>query len=222
MHRLLSMAVLLELCLIFSIRIIAQTDSVKNPEQFLFPKFSIGKVSLKDGRDLDLILNYNIVTEKMVFLQRGQLFDMINYEAVDTIYILQRRFIPFGKVFYEVALNGPVSLFIQHKGDIQSPARPAAYGGTSQVSSSTYYNYITLGNDAFRMSSKPEIIITAESINWIRKNNTMYNIVSNKQLLKILFDRKSAIRQYIRANLLNTKNSDDLLKVINYYNTLIN
>jgi hypothetical protein len=208
------------LLLSFSSQLTAQTDSVKNIGQYLYPKFSRTILSLKEGKDVALILNYNIVTERMVFLQKGQFFDLINYESVDTIYLQNKRFVPFGKVFYEVLVNDSVPLFVQHKGGIQPPARPAAYGGTSQVSSSTYMNYIPLGNDAFRMKSKPEIIIYPESFYWVRKNNAMYGFVNEKQLLKAFSDKKSDIKQYIKKNPIDFYNSNDVIKVVNYYNTL--
>lgn len=223
MHRFTSMSVFMMFLLNFSFHLIAQTDSLQNPTQFLFPEFSRSTVKMKVDKDLTIMLNYNIVTEKMVFFQKGQLFDMINYETVDTIYMQNRKFIPYGKVFYEVLVIAPVSLFIQHKGEVQTPGRPAAYDGTSQVSSSTYINWsqIGTGSNVYRMRSKPDIIINDKSLYWVRKNNTMFSFLNEKQLLKIFPERKNEIRQYIKKNLLNTENSDDLIRVINYCNSLM-
>lgn len=126
---------------------------------------------MKNSEKAVLRLNFNIVTEKMVFMQKGMIYDILNIESIDTIYINERRFVPEGKVFYEVLVKGPVSLYLQNAGRVKSPSRPAAYGGTSELSSSTYINNMKLGNQVFRMESKPEIKVLYDPVLWIRKDN---------------------------------------------------
>ena len=204
----------------FSLKINAQSDTIMIPEQFLFPEFSTGVLKMKNGEKVILNLNYNVVNEKMVFKQKDRIYDMVNYSNVDTVFIHQRKFVPVGKVFYEVIVNAPVSLFVQHKSTIKNPSRPAAYGGTSDVSSSTYINNMRIGNDVFRMDSNQEIIIEPKPVSWIRKNNEMYAVTNQKHFQKIFLDRKNVIREFIRQNHLDIENYDHLIKVVNYYNGL--
>jgi hypothetical protein len=156
----------------------------------------------------------------MVFIQRGQVYDMLNQEAVDTIFMQNRKFIPVEKIFYEVALEAPISLFIQHRGKIQPPPKPAAYGGTSEVSSSTYINNISLGNDVYRLKNDPNLIIKTEKVYWININNTLSSFQTEKQLLIILPDLKNEIKQYIKQKKLKFDKPDDIIKLIVYYNSL--
>ena len=140
--------VILGLILIIPSKIIAQGKStLVNPDQYLFPEFNTGKVGIKNGRDLNVILNYNIVTEKLVFMQKGRIYDMTDYANVDTVILYSKKFIPAGKGFVEIADTGKYTLLLQHIGTIQTPPKPAAYGGTSEVSSSTYVNYAMMGNE---------------------------------------------------------------------------
>jgi hypothetical protein len=212
----------LPLMFLFSLpaKLTAQNDSIQVSEQFLFPEFSVGVVRMKNNEKVVLKLNYNIVTEKMVFLQKGQIFDIVNYAAIDTVYIEERKFIPQGKVFYEVLVNGPVSLFIQNKGSVRQPSRPAAYGGTSDVSSSTYISNLKLGNEVFRMKNKPEIRIIPGPIIWIRKNNEFTPVSKKTQLLKVLSDKNSEVRDYMNINRLDIENPDHIKSLITYYNGL--
>jgi len=197
-----------------SLEIEAQLDTVKNPEQYVFPEFSVGVVRLKSNEKVNLALNYNVVREKMVFNQNNQIFDMINYSLVDTVYIHERKFVPFEKVFYEVLVNGTASLFIQHKGNIKIPPKPAAYGGTSEVSSSNYIDNIQLATDVYRMKREVEVIIEPDPVIWIRKDNKMYAVFNQKNLLKIFKDRKSEIRNFIEKNKVNTGNPGHLAGVV--------
>ena len=212
--------VLCILAAVISLSGLAQPDSIKNPEQFMFPDFPIGVVKLKTGEKIPLKLNYNVAREKMVFLQNSQVFDLTEYESVDTIYIQKRRFVPVNRVFYETLVNGPVSLFIQHRAAIIQPSRPAAYGGTSQVSSSTYINNMRLGGETFRMRNKQEITVEPDPAIWIRKTNEMHAIANKKALLKVFPEKKSEISEYIRQNHLNVEYPDDMIRLIRYINTL--
>jgi hypothetical protein len=220
MWRFLFISTLLILFVIFSPQGISQDAALSNPEQFLFPDFSVGIVKLKDGKRVPLKLNYNVVTEKMVFIQNNQLYDMTDYDKVDTIYISSHRFIPRGKSFPEVLVNDSISLYVQHKGIVQPPPRPAAYGGTSQVSSSTYINNLSLGNDVYRYTQKPEIIIVKPDPSFIiRIDNTYHNFISEKQLLKIFSNKRPEIRKFIHENKLDVGKQEDVIKIIDYCNS---
>jgi len=200
------------------LQLASQNDTLKSSEQFLFPSFSLGIVKMKSGEKITLMLNYDLVNEKMVFFQKGQKFEMINYDAVDTVFIQRRKFVPAGKLFFEVMVNAPVSFFIQHRGSLQSPPRPAPYGGTSEVSSSTYINNLNMGGQIFRMNVKPEISVNVIPLYWIRNKGEMFSFVKEKQLLRIFSDKKNEMRQYIRQNHLDTEKSSDLIRIVNHYN----
>jgi hypothetical protein len=160
-----------------------------------------------NGEKVVLNLNYDIVFEKMVFLQNEKKFDITNINAIDTVYINGLKFIPSGKVFFEVAVNAPVSLFVQQKGEVKKPSHPAAYGGTSEVSSSTYIN-------------NTEIVIEKDPIFWISKNGQLLMASGKKNLMKLFADKKNEMKSYIRANLLNIDNQEDMKKIITFYNGL--
>jgi hypothetical protein len=211
------------LSLLFAINcgIKAQTDTVRNQEQFLFPEFNVGIARMLNGEKVILNLNYNIVTQKMVFIQNNQIFDIVNQTLIDTVFLEGRRFIPYNKVFYEIAVNGNASFFIQHKGALKRPPRPAAYGGTSQVSSSTYINNMRLGNDRFRMQQNTEIIIEQGPLFWIRKGNEMYLVNRKKSLLKIFGDKKSEVKEFMGRQKFDPENPDHIYNLINYYNGLL-
>ncbi len=178
-------------------------------------------MKMKNRENMPLALNYNVVTEKMVFRQKSQIFDVVNYSLVDTVYINGRKFVPFKNVFYEVLIGARVSLFVQHKGKIKTPPRPAAYGGTSEVSSSTYINNLQMEGDVYRMKGDAPVIIEPVPIIWIRKDNKMHPVFNKKNLLKIFTDRKDEIIEFISVNQFNPKNPGHLIDLVNYYNGLL-
>ncbi len=93
-------------CLISSL--FAQSEIIgKRLYHYLFPDFAEGKVKQKSGEINKAQLNYNLLTEEMVFEQSGQQMALDKIENIDTVYILDRKFIPAGQVFYEMATNTP-------------------------------------------------------------------------------------------------------------------
>jgi hypothetical protein len=195
----------------------AQPDQFRNMPQFLFPEFVKSIVKLKaGGKDLTLLLNYNIVTEKLVFLQKDNVFDLVNPEAVDTATINSRKFIPAGKIFYEVLMVEPVQLFIQHRGSLQDPGKPAAYGGTSQVSSSTQLSRVEMGGQVYNMKLPDELIVKPEMVYWISLKNIKSSFVNERQFVKLFPGKESEIKKYIKQNKLKFESSQDVITLVNF------
>ena len=76
-----------------------QTKPDGSAPQFLFPEFSTGKVRLNNGNIQALELNYNTVSEKMVYKKEANLYDVVNTEIIDTVFIKESKFVPAGHVF---------------------------------------------------------------------------------------------------------------------------
>lgn len=215
--------ILLTVCFINSFMLKGQEEDeivIKYPEQYLFPDFQPGKVAMKTGKDIYLLLNYSVVLEKMMFLQRGQVYEMVNCESVDTIYLQGKKFIPWNKIFLEVAIEDKIPLFIQHTGKDLGASKPAAYDGKSDVSSSNYMNYMPLKGEPFRMKNIDETNIKYDDIYWIIIDGQMKSFVSKNQLLKHFPDKKNQIKKYIADNKVDFEVSDDVVKLIEFCNKL--
>jgi hypothetical protein len=175
---------------------------------------------LKSGKELNILLNYNIVTEKFVFLQKGEIFDIINPLGVDTVYIQNRKFILVEKRFYEVALNARIPLLIQHKGKIHAAPKPAPYGGTTEISSSIYIKSIQVGSDLYKLKSDPSIVIKPEKVYWLKINDSAMWFQTENQLIKIMPDIKNEIKQFIKQNKLKFSSAEDVMKILVYCNSI--
>jgi hypothetical protein len=191
----------------------SQIEQFQNLPQFLNPDFLVSRVKMKIGKDLNVMLNYNLVTEKMIFFQKDQVFDLLNQNAVDTIYMGGRRYIPYGKVFYEVYPGSQMTFFIQHRGRLMSPPKPAAYGGTSEVSSSTYINRMDFGSVVYNRKLEEDLRVKYDPLYWVKLNDNMVSFATEKQLLKLFPDKEVSIKQYIKKNKLKFDKLEDLVKI---------
>ena len=208
-----------------ALQLMAQSEQLDNLPQFLLPAFSKSIVKMDAGKDLTLMMNYNVITEKMVFLQKNQVYDLLNQQNVDTIIMNSMKFVPVGNAFHEVILRGPVNLYIQHKGKIQDPGKPAAYGGTSQVSSSTYLERVDFGNSGNSIYNKKlpeELIVEPSTIYWISFNNNKFSFTNERQFLKVFPGKEGEIKKFIKGHpRFKFENSEDVIKLVKFSYDLI-
>jgi hypothetical protein len=198
----------------------SQTKSDGLKPQYLFTKFSLSQIKIKNSNVLTNLMNYNIVTEKMVFIKNDQYFDLINPQMIDTIYLNDRVFIPIGKTFYEVLLSGPVSLFIQHRGELLPPAKPAGYGGTSQTSATSSLSSISTSTGQYNLSLPSDYTVNVTNIYWIRKDNEWLSFTNEKQFLKLFPEKSTQLKSFIKENHLMINNPEQIKKIVEYSNNM--
>ena len=198
----------------------AQTDTITNLPQFLYPNFTKSIVKLKTGVSLTAVLNYNTVSGKMAFYQNGTLMNLNKPETVDTIFMQNVKFVFNENAFYEVLLNAPVSLFIQHKSDLTSQGKPAAYGTPSETAGSTSISKL-YSDKAYNLKLPENFKVTPSPVYWARINNVMQRFTSERQFLKIFPTKEDKIKKFINKSNINIKKQDDLIKLVTYCNELI-
>ena len=199
-----------------------QSNTDGSMPQYLFDDFSKSTVRMKNGQVMTPEMNYNTVTGMMVFIKDETYYDLINSELIDTVYLNSFRFIPVGKVFYEVVANGTISGFIEHKGNLLPAGKPVGYGGTSQVASADYVNVVNLSGGQFNLEIPSDYIVRKTSVCWIRKGTEWISFETEKQLLKLFPEKASQIKAYIRENHLKIDKSEQLGRIVRYIAALNN
>jgi hypothetical protein len=188
----------------------AQTDPLKNLPQYLFPDFAKGIIKMSKGEELVLMVNYNIVTEKMIAHQNDRLYEVPNKAMVDSVIVGSRRFIPEGRGFYEVLYDGPIPLFIQYTGKIAQPGKPAGYGGTSQLSNTKSYIPLDMGSGVFNVRLPEDVIVDAEYFYWISINNEKISFQNERQFMKIFPGKEGEIKKFIKEKRVKFENTEDV------------
>lgn len=204
-------------CLIPAL-IYAQPETQTVPPHYLFPAFGKAIVKMKAGGYEYADMNYNTVTEEMIFNQKDKLLALANLETIDSIYLNNHIFIPVNKKFYEVAYNAPVSLLIQHRKTLVEGGKPAAYGGTTQTSAVTPISSISSGGNIYKLKLPDSYTTKDATLFWIKKNNKYSNFINEKQLGKILPDKKMQIQNFVTEHKTNFKKAEDVISLIKYLN----
>jgi len=199
----------------------AQQDKTGELRQYLFPAFNVGSVKTINGMSKDIILNYNTVTEKMVFEQNGKYYDLIHQKSVDTIYLLDKKFIPYENFFLEILYQDKISLGIQHKSNLQAPGKPVGYGGTSELASSNYLTGIELSSGYFNLKIPDDYIVKYSPVYWIKTGDTWQKFFTAKQFLKLFPEYSKALSEFIRKSRIKFDKSEDITKLVKYCNEIM-
>lgn len=197
-----------------------QTNSKGEMPQYLFPEFAESTVLMKSGTVNTATMNYNIVTEKLVFYSNDKFYDMTNPEMADTVNINGHRFVPVGKAFYEVLVSKPVALYIQHKGNLMSAGKPVGYGGTSQTASANYISSMELSGLQTNLPLPKDYIVNPAPVYWIRMGDKWSDFINEKQFLNLFPDNSARIKSFIKENRIKIDKPDNLVRLVKYCATL--
>jgi hypothetical protein len=198
-----------------------QTDPAKPFPQLLFPSFTRGVIIFKSGKTNSALLNYNTVDEEMVFNQSGVYMVLEKPEEIDTIFMQNRKFVHIEKAFYEIVINGPVSIYIQHKSRYAPVGSNTAYGLTSQTNGPTGVLTAQSGNQIRSIELPPNVTVSPATVYWVKRNNKMNRFTTERQFLKIFPENENEIKEFIKNSKLDLKSREDLIKLGNFCNSLV-
>jgi hypothetical protein len=195
----------------------AQTLETDNLENLVFPKFQDAVVKLKTGQEYKAVLNYEKTEQQMVILKKNQLFLFKDRQAVDTIFMGGRVFVPAETGFYEVLVSGPVELFLQHKSKLENTGATLAYGSKTTTAGVTHINKI-FSQDAINLKIPENFKVVDDSDFIVKIDGQLEKIQNRKQFVKLLPDKAEAIDSFIRTNDTDFKSAADLVRLVEFCN----
>lgn len=202
------------LMLLSAIAVMAQGTSTKVVYKYIFSEFIPGKIVFRSGKVVEVPLNYNTLTEEMVYPQNGQLMAIDNATMIDTIYIQGRKFIHEKEGFYEVVNTPSVLLLIKHKNTLLAPPKPVGYGGTSETSATNSYSSITAAGGSFNLEVPEGTRLSNQTKFYIKKKDELYRINSLRQAIDAFPKKKSIIKEHVKANKTDFSKAQDIIKLL--------
>lgn len=198
----------------------AQITSNKSP--YILPEFVNATVLQKGGATVQAQMNYNMVTQEMMFTKDGANLVLDNYDNVDTIYLGNRKFVPARQIFLEKLTNGKVPLYLQNKGKAllvgavtaANSSNNSAIGGlvgTKGVKGDAKItSYALTLPDGYQFSPEPEY--------WLQKDGAFAQANTVKKIAKFFPGKEEFINNFIRQNNISLTKTDDMIKLIEFCN----
>lgn len=182
----------------------------------MFPEFSKGVVLMKNGVKNETSLNYNCLTEEMIFNDKGTKLALGQLEQIDTVFVNGRKFLPWNNRFIELIYHSTYSLFAEHKCKIKDPGKPAAYGGTSQTSATTSYSSYFSGGQVYDLKLPEGTETNPFTEYWLRKNDKLVKFLNVRQLVKLFGEKEVLCKEYIKNNDVKYDDQESLVNFIRF------
>lgn len=209
--------------LIFSLLVTSSYSQAKVTEvsHYLFPEFTQGIILMKNGTKNKALLNYNSLTEEMIFKNKGNLLALgeTELELVDTVFIRDRKFITLNNKFVELISHSKYDLYAEHKCKLIPPGKPAAYGGTSETSAISSYSSFNSGGRLYELKLPEDYEIKPYTYYWLKKNGELSKFISIKQLMKTYDDKKDLFKDYVKKHDVKYENQESIVEFIQYLET---
>jgi hypothetical protein len=197
-------------------------DSLLNQKevaQYLFSDFTPGIVKKKNGEMVNTSLNYNTITQEMIFENNNKRLALYQLEEIDSIWVGGKVFVPAGKIFYEKATATPIALYIQHRTGILPPEKSIGYGNTIAVGAITNVSNFGKSNSYYRLTMPENYKTTDRTLYWLWANDKYVEVTNAKSLQSVFPARRAAIKSFIKANNINLNKADDMIKLIEFCNS---
>jgi len=186
--------------------------------QFLFPDFGNAIVQMQNGEKHNMLMNYNTVSEKMVYQKNAKLYDLMNEEMIDTVYLQERKFVSSGGVFYEVLLEDQIPFYVRYNGVLIPPGTKAGYGVNSQVSNTKLRTSFDSSSGNYNLELPSDYKVQLNFTYLFRKDNLLLNFTNERQLLKIAPEKAVELKLFIKKNKTKFTELADIRNLAQYYN----
>lgn len=183
---------------------------------YILDSFTRGKVQLKSGKLYEQLLNYNVLTNEMVFRDGNRYLAIADPAGVDTIFINGRKFIFVNKKFYELLTGTNNPLFIEYTGKIEEPPVSVGYGNASPTTNTTSYTSLVGSGAVYDIKLPDDFKVTPGYNYWIRINDKYEKVNTDKQLAKVFPDKKDVIKEFIKANNISFSKKEDVIRLVQH------
>lgn len=186
---------------------------------YIFPEFTKGTVLMKTGVKNEAILNYNSLTEEMIFDTKGKKLAMTQLEQVDTVYIGNHKFFVQNNKFVELLHKSKYELYVEHKCNVKDPGKPSAYGGTSQTSATTTYSSYLSGGQVYELKLPEGVETKPYTEFWFKKDGKTTKFLSIRQLMKQFEDNEDAFKEFAKENNVKYENQASVVALVKFMET---
>lgn len=161
-------------------------------------------------------MNYNALTEEMIFENNGVKLALTQLEAIDTVYVGGKKFIPLNGKLYELLYHSKFDLFAEHKCKLRDPGKPSGYGTSSQLGAASTYSSYFSGNRVYEMTLPETVETNPYTVYYLRKDGNLLKFVSLKFLLKEFPEKSDAAKKFIRENNVSYEDAESLVKLVRF------
>lgn len=195
-----------------SAQIITHADSLR-AAGYLFADFVDGSVLMKSGSTEKARLNYNTNNQQIGFMKDGQYMELTGMETIDTVYINEKKFVPYHEKFYLVVstcTGMPLIALIYNKPVPQTAT--VERDGLDKRNSGSVSNNVTSAYSNRNYRSSFELIYKKEF--FMQKGRVLFEANSQRQIIDIYPEKKDKIKSFVKENKTNFNQEKDVVALL--------
>lgn len=186
---------------------------------FVYPQFKPATVLYNNGNVSNTELNYNKATEEMVYTDpSGKRMALYPIDKIDTVFLAEKKFVPVGRVFYEVAGVGKYPLYIAHKCRMSLVSSNVGYGNSSTTAVENISSLASSG-EVYQLKLPDNYKASPSTIYYVKINNEFVKINKLKDLAALFPNKEKDLTAFIKKDKLKN-NEGGYLKLLDYITTL--
>lgn len=197
----------------------AQIDAQASQiSHYIFSSFTKGIVLQTDGNKSEQLLNYNALTNEMVFDANGKNLALAAPEKVDTVYIENRKFVPAEKKFYEILVTGTYPLAIEYTASIIEQGNDIGFGMKSTTGANQSMKTMIQNGSAYGLKLPDGYQVKQNRTYFIRKESKWQRINGFSGITKLFPEKKSSINETLKKNNLEFSKQQDVIVLLQSIN----
>lgn len=181
---------------------------------YVFDSFTKGAVLLKSGARSEQILNYNLLTSEMIFDAGGRYLAIAEPQAVDTVFIQDRRFVYMENKFYEVLATTPMPLLLEYTCTVQERGSSVGYGSASTTTAAAPVKTLITSGGAYALKLPEAYKVKVAYNYWILKESNLKKVNNTQQLINSFPGKKKMIAGWVKAAHTNFSKREDVVRLV--------
>lgn len=180
---------------------------------YALDSFYTGRVLLKNGTSSPQTLNYNTLTNEMIFVSAGRYMAIANPQEVDTVFIAQHQFVPIAGKFCEWLGGVQPALFKEYTCSVKEPEAQAGFGKTN-VSAASALNTLVHSGGAYNLSLPLDFDLVPGVMYYLRSKGKMYKLTNAKQVAKTIAAKKDAVEAWLKTGPSKFSTEEEMIRFV--------
>ena len=196
-------------------------DIIPFKAAFLYPAFTNGIVSFRDGRSIAGNLNYNLLIRAIQFIDgKGDTLALADENTIKQISITKDTF--YYNDGYVKQIGNWISVKVAERDYFKEfVQKPGSYGMSSAATAANSINSVVVRGSTYRLNTDREMVMVKAKQYFIGNKYNEFVGADKKNLLKLFPKQKKDISDYLDKNVVDFTKSEDLTRLATFLHSLL-
>ena len=190
-------------------------DCIPFLEQYRYPEFREGTVLFKNGVNVVVMLNYNLLHSELQYIQLQDTLSIANEKDIKVIAVAGDTFY-FDKGYLEMIYNGPVKVALKQYIKQMQVIKKDSYGSAGSNSATDSYNSIQADGQTYKLILNHDRIFNKIEEYYLVASSGEFVPFTKKKVFQLFPQKKKAIEAYLKSKKVYFDSREDLLRFAAY------